>query len=113
MTLQPGFKIIRSTDQLTIDEHLRIRRLRRYSAQSPVGVVAVQNKLLELDVGITQQALGADTERAAFTGEHGDIERKLTCRIEVLEHRVRIRHLERITGLFGLNEHLLDDAVAN
>ena len=41
---QPLSQIVRPTNQLAVNEYLRIRRVRRYRPQRPVRVIAVEDR---------------------------------------------------------------------
>ena len=82
---EPGFQLVGTADQCTVDEDLGDGRSSANRAQRPFGKFAVEFERVELDAGIAQRGPGADAMRAAAAREHGHIERPGALRIDPLD----------------------------
>ena len=98
---------------LTVDEDLRGRTLAAHRADHASTHVVVERDLDRVVAPGVEQSLRFDAERATRLGEHHDLIRCLGGRVDVAEHRVRVRDFKRIAIFLGFDEHLLHDAVAH
>ena len=106
-------EVIGAANVLTVNEDLGSGVAARNSADGAEGdlVGAVNEDLLVAEALGLQELLGADAVGAAGHGEDGDGGGGLGVGEQVVEHRVRVRDLEGVALLDGLDEHLLDDGV--
>ena len=106
-------EVIGATNVLTVNEDLGSGVASGQGPNSAEGdlVGAVNENLLVAEALGLQELLGADAVGAAGHGEDGDGGGGLGVGEQVVEHRVRVRDLEGVALLDGLDEHLLDDGV--
>src|SRR5262245_40934439 len=109
----PALEFLVAADALSVDEHLRHRLRSGNGAERFQADVVRQRNLHELDVALVEQSPRLRAVLTPVAREDRDLVRLASFRVDVREHRRGVRYLERIPGLVGLDEHLLDDAVAH
>src|SRR4029079_2554316 len=111
--LRPPLQVFQAADVLAVNEDLRNGAAAGDRADDTRAVAVVEFHFRVSIAELLEERFRLGAEAAAVARQDGDLVRLLRLGIDVVEHGVRVRHLERVTSLLWLDEHLLDHAVLN
>src|SRR5258706_1074849 len=109
--LRPFFELLETADVLAVHKHLRHGAAAGDGADDARAVAVVEAHLRVRVAELFEERLRPRAVAAALAREDRHLVRSIRLGIDVVQHRVGIRHLERSSRLFRLDEHLLDHAV--
>src|SRR5712692_9657687 len=104
----PVLQLLQAAHVLAVDEHLRHRAAPGDRADDARAVAVVESHLCALVAQLLQQRLGPRAVAAALARQDRHLVGLLRPWIEIGEQGVGVGHFERVAGLLGLDEHLLD-----
>src|SRR5580765_366114 len=111
--LSPFLQLFEAADVPAVDEHLRHGAAPGDRANDPRTVAVIELHFRVRVPEALQQGLRLGAEPAPLARENGHLVGLLRPGIDVVQHRVGVGHFERIAGLLGLDEHLLDHPVSH